>query len=55
MLKSLLLLALTIAPAAAFAGGCPAGHGGVDIRPFDKTGAKGVTDTVLTTINVAKK
>jgi quercetin dioxygenase-like cupin family protein len=55
MLKPFMLLALTFAPAAAFAGGCPVGHAGVDVRSVNATPAKGVTDTVLTTIDVAKE
>ncbi|MBV8972081.1 MAG: hypothetical protein JO290_07300, partial [Sphingomonadaceae bacterium] len=53
MLKTALLLSLALAPAAAFAGQCPAGHAGVDVRPVDSTPAKDVTDTVLTSIDVA--
>ena len=54
------LLAATIAAAAvmpgvAHAGQCPANKSGVDLRPENKTPAKGVTDTVLTTIDVAKE
>ncbi len=40
-------------PAAANAGQCPADKSGVNVRAEDKTPAKGVTDTVLTTIDVA--
>lgn len=40
-------------PATALAGQCPAGKSGDNIRAEDKTPAKGVTDTVLTTIDVA--
>mgnify|MGYP001586624899 CR=1 FL=1 len=42
-------------PGAAFAGQCPAGKSGVNVRAEDKTPAKGVTDTVLTTIDVARE
>ncbi len=53
MIKTTLLLALALAPAAALAGQCPAGHAGVGVRPVNATPAKDVTDTVLTTIDVA--
>ncbi len=53
MLKPFVVIALALAPAVALAGGCPAGHAGVDVRAVDATPAKGVTDTVLTTIDVA--
>ena len=45
-----------IAPASpAFAGQCPAGKMGVDVRAPSTAGAKDVTDTVLTTIDVANE
>jgi len=47
--------ALLLVPAAALAGQCPAGKGGIDVRPADNTPASGVTDNVLTSINVAKE
>ena len=51
---SLYGIALLI-PSAAFAEGCPAGQGGVDVRAPSTVAAKGVTDTVLTTIDVASE
>ena len=42
-------------PAAALAGSCPAGKSGVNVRAEDHTAAKGVTDNVLTAIDVAKE
>lgn len=42
-------------PAAAVAGACPTGKSGTDVRAEDKSAAKGVTDTVLTTIDVASE
>lgn len=50
-----LAAALMLAPGVAFAGQCPAGQSGIDVRPADKTPARGVTDTVLTTIDVASE
>ncbi len=57
--KLYLLAAAAIAAAAvpgiAQAGQCPAGKSGVNLRAENKTPAKGVTDTVLTTIDVASE
>ena len=39
----------------ALAEGCPAGKSGINLRPEVKVAAKGVTDTVLTSIDVAKE
>ena len=50
-----LIGAAVFAPVAALAGTCPAGKMGVDVRAMDATPAKDVTDTVLTTIDVAKE
>ncbi len=47
--------AIAAAPSTAFAGSCPAGKMGVDVRSMNTTPAKGVTDTVLTSIDVAKE
>ncbi len=47
--------AAAMLPAAALAGQCPAGKSGVNVRAEDKTPASGVTDNVLTTIDVAKE
>lgn len=44
---------LILLPATASAGQCPAGKTGVGVRAADATPAKGVTDKVLTTIDVA--
>ncbi len=45
-----------ITPASpAFAGQCPAGKMGTDVRAPSTAAAKDVTDTVLTTIDVAKE
>ncbi len=42
-------------PAAAVAGSCPAGKSGVDVRQPDATPAKGVTDMVITSLDVANE
>ncbi len=58
MTSKLYVLAAAIAatfPVAAFAGQCPAGKSGIDVRTEDHTPAKGVTDTVLTKIDVASE
>ncbi len=47
--------AASVIPGVAFAGQCPAGKSGVNLRPENKIAAKGVTDTVLTTIDVANE
>lgn len=49
------LAALAAVPASALAGGCPVDKMGVDVRPMNSTPAKGVTDTVITSIDVAKE
>ena len=54
-LLAALIGAAVFAPVAALAGTCPAGKMGVDVRAMDATPAKDVTDTVLTTIDVAKE
>lgn len=43
------------APTFALAGSCPAGKSGVDVRKPDATPAKGVTDTVIASLDVAKE
>ncbi len=48
-------LAATALAAPALAGQCPAGKSGIDIRAMDNTPAKGVVDTILTTIDVASE
>ena len=48
-------LCLAAIPALAVAGACPADKTGVDLRKPDSHAAKGVTDTVLTSIDVAKE
>jgi len=61
MTTKMMIFAATIAaataalPGIAQAGQCPAGKSGVNLRPENKTPAKGVTDTVLTTIDVASE
>ena len=58
MTTKLFLLAAAVAvavPGIAQAGQCPAGNSGIDLRPENKIAAKGVTDTVLTTIDVANE
>ena len=47
--------AVAMAPAAALAGFCPAGKEGVDVRKPDNTPARDVTDTVISSIDVAKE
>ncbi len=44
-----------LAPGLAFAGSCPAGKDGVDVRKPVSTPASGVTDTVIASIDVAKE
>jgi quercetin dioxygenase-like cupin family protein len=46
---------LALAPQSALAAGCPAGKGGVDVRPAVTTPASGVTDTVIASIDPAKE
>lgn len=59
MIKFMLYAAAAVAtialPGIARAGQCPADKSGVDLRPENKTPAKGVTDTVLTTIDVSNE
>lgn len=50
-----IVLGAALLPAAAHAGQCPAGKTGTNVRAPDATPAKGVTDTVLTTIDVASE
>lgn len=50
-----LTMAAVTASSVALAGQCPANRRGVDVRPMNNTPAKGVTDTVLTSIDVAKE
>lgn len=44
-----------VGAAPAFAGTCPANKTGVDVRAPDNRPAKGVTDTVIASIDVAKE
>lgn len=53
ILTAALLTALGAVPA--IAGQCPAASQGVGVRPMDNTAAKGVTDTVLATVDVASE
>jgi quercetin dioxygenase-like cupin family protein len=50
-----LALGLAFTPVQTFAASCPADKMGVDVRAPDPTPAKGVTDTVLTSIDLAKE
>ena len=52
---ALCLAAIAAVPASALACGCPADKMGVDVRAMNSTPAKGVTDTVITSIDVAKE
>lgn len=52
VMKLAVLTALAL-PGAALASQCPAGKSGIDVRAKNDTPANGVTDTVLTTIDVA--
>ena len=54
-LAALSLAAVAAAPVAALAGACPADKMGVGVRPADNTPAKGVTDAVIASIDVAKE
>ncbi len=53
LLTAVAALAVAGLPILAHAGQCPAGKGGDNVRAENKTPAKGVTDTVLTSIDVA--
>lgn len=55
ILKAVAIVAVASVPGAAFAGQCPAGKSGTDVRADTGARAKGVTDTVLTTIDVARE
>lgn len=55
LIKATLLSAALLAPGAAFAGQCPAGQSGIDVRAPSTAPAKGVTDTVITSIDLAKE
>ena len=48
-------LAAMLAAGSASAGECPAGKGGVDVRPPASNPASGVTDTVVGSIDVSKE
>ena len=54
-LAAVSLTALSLAPAVASAGVCPAGKSGIDVRQPDNRPAKGVVDTVIASIDVAKE
>ncbi|HTJ91043.1 MAG TPA: cupin domain-containing protein [Acidocella sp.] len=49
------LAMLAAAPGRVFAAACPAGKSGVGVRPENHTPGAGVTDTVLTSIDLAKQ
>src|SRR5208337_558686 len=48
-------LAAMLTAGSAFAGGCPAGKEGANVRQPSSNPASGVTDTVLATIDVSKE
>ena len=52
-LKLVAAAVVALLPVAAYAGQCPAGKSGIDVRAANATPAKGVVDTVLTSIDVA--
>ena len=52
---SIIALFGCIAGGEAFAAECPAGKGGVDVRPAAPNPASGVTDTVVGSIDVSKE
>src|SRR6516162_962728 len=54
LLGALALAAASVAPSVASAGSCPADKTGVNLRAPDKTRAKGVTDNVIASSDVAK-
>lgn len=55
LIGALSLAGAGLAPSLAAAGSCPADKVGVDVRQPDATAAKDVTDTVLSSIDVAKE
>ena len=55
LMGALAAVAALYVPSLAFAGACPADKVGVDVRKPDQTPAKDVTDTVITSIDVAKE
>ena len=55
LLGALALCGAVFAPTLATAGSCPAGQSGVDVRKPDTSPAKDVTDTVITSLDVAKE
>ncbi|MFO1144999.1 MAG: hypothetical protein U1E59_21985 [Amaricoccus sp.] len=54
LFRSLLAGAVLLAAAPAFAGECPAGKQGVDVRQPVTLAAQGVTDTVLASIPLSE-
>jgi quercetin dioxygenase-like cupin family protein len=55
LLGALAIAAAVCAPTFALAGSCPVDKMGIDVRKPDATAAKGVTDTVIASIDVAKE
>jgi len=55
LLGAFAVAALLGAPSLASAGSCPADKIGIDVRKPDPTPASGVTDTVITTMDVSKE
>ncbi len=53
--RALALAAMILAPSLAVAGTCPADKTGVNLRAPDTTPAKGVTDTVINSIDLSKE
>lgn len=49
------LVMVLAVPGAAFAGSCPAGKSGPDVRPMNNTPAAGVSDTVVGSVDLAKE
>jgi quercetin dioxygenase-like cupin family protein len=50
-----LVIGVSVSTSSVFAAECPADKRGVDVRAPDKTPASGVTDTVISSIDVAKE
>jgi quercetin dioxygenase-like cupin family protein len=55
LLSAAMIAGAGFAPSHAWAGACPAGKSGVDVRKPDATPAKDVTDTVITSLDVEKE
>lgn len=55
ILGAFAIAAVALVPSFAFAGRCPVGKVGVDVRQPDTTPAKGVTDTVISSMDLSKE